>query len=325
MESLIVYDQLWAPNGYWITDPILIKLINSNTVNRMKWIGQYGSLNHRPMPNGIIGSTTRYMHSIGAMILTLIVGGTIEEAIAALLHDIIHTSFSHTFDYIAKSSSVSYHEKHKDRLLEQFENELILILGIEWKKFLNEENWPLIKKNNPFAIDIADYIARDAVAFNFCDINEVQSMVTHLRINNNRCLITTSVEASNWWNQMSQTMHDKIYGTPWNCIMNHYLALALKELIDNGNLTIDELEKCDNCDFEKNAFAMAINTFSGKLFEKIGTINWEFFSIDCSLETKWIIIGTFDIRHRIVNPPINEIYFDELPTKIEKYILAYTT
>lgn len=318
MDSLIVYDKLWAPDGYQITDERLIKLINSKTVKRMEWIGQNGPLNHKHFHDNIISSTTRYAHSIGVMILALKVGGTIEEAIAGLLHDIIHTPFSHTIDFIVKEHGVSYHEKHKDRLLEQFQDELESILGVSWKRFLNEENWLLIKKNNPFAIDIADCTARDSVTFNICTADEVRLMATYLSVNKNRHLITTNIFSSNWWNNLSQKINKHLYASPWNYAMNHYLAMALKEIIDNGHLTMEKLEKGDCDDIEKNAFELALNTVNGKMFEKVNTFNWEFFPQDHELETNWTLVGSFDVRWRIVSPPINNNNKNDFITKAKK-------
>ena len=326
MEAFKVYDSLWAPDGYVIMDLKLIKLVNSKTVKRLSSIGQNGPLRHKHSPNGIIMSTTRYMHSIGTMILTLMVGGTVDEAIAALLHDIIHTAFSHAFDFIVNSSAVSYHEKHKDRLLEQFKDELEGILGSKWKRFLNDENWPLIKKNNPFAIDIADYTVRDGVAFKFCTENEGRMMAKCLSIDKNRHLITTNIETSNWWKELSHKTNEQIYVTPWNFAMNYYLSMAIKETIDNGYLTIEQLEKVNDCDIEKNALSLALNTISGQMFSSYDTFNWEFFTTDRDLESKWTKVDTFDIRWRIVNPPIEGIINEltDTKSKFDKYILAYT-
>jgi len=323
--AIKVVDPLWTPEGYDITDSRIHKLLESKTVKRLAWIGQNGPINHKATPNGIISPINRQMHSIGAMILTLKVGGTYDEAIAALLHDIIHTAFSHAFDFVVKSAAVSYHEKHKDRLLDQFSDELKSILGPKWKTFLNEEHWPLIKKNNPFAIDIADYTARDAVAFGLCTELEAREMLKYLTLDKEtRQLQTTTQEASTWWTELSQKTNSQMYATPWNYAMNHYLAMALKESIELGKIELHDLELVADSTTEQTALEHALETPSGKSFQNVHDFKWEFFAQDRELDSNWTSLGLFDIRWRIVTPPIQGLMFTESKTKIEKFILACT-
>src|ERR1700677_624660 len=117
-NTLEVVDPLWG--SVIIDDHILIKLLKSQTLERLKWIGQHGPLNHVAFLDNKVSAVSRYEHSVGTMVLTLKAGGTIYEAISALLHDIVHTAFSHAFDFMSGSNAVSYHEKHKKTLLKQF-------------------------------------------------------------------------------------------------------------------------------------------------------------------------------------------------------------
>lgn len=325
MESLLIKDPLWSPDGYPISDTKLIQLLHSKTIERLKWIGQNGPLNHFPSPDGIIAQTTRYDHSVGAMILTLKVGGTIDEAIAALLHDIIHTAFSHAFDFVVESSSVSYHETEKDKLLEQFKLELKEILGSNWKDYLTDKKWPLIKKNNPFAIDIADYTVRDGIAFNLCTPEEAREKMEDLFVDDQRQLRSKTFATSLWWSNLSEKTNGQIYTTPWNYAMNHYIARALKELVQMNIIDIQTLEKVPHENIEKNTWAFALKTENGKLLKSMYTKKWEFYPLGRQIPDNYTKIGDFDIRMRTVKPPITADKIDTYPTQIEKYILAYTS
>jgi HD superfamily phosphohydrolase len=67
---------------------------------------------------GLIGLTqpiTRYEHSVGAMLLVRQLGGSLREQIAALLHDVSHTAFSHVIDYVLNDhDGQSYHDEMKE-------------------------------------------------------------------------------------------------------------------------------------------------------------------------------------------------------------------
>ncbi len=70
------------------------ELINTNVFQRLKKIHQGGAI-FLINPNI---NHTRFEHSIGVMLLIKNLGGSIEEQIAGLLHDISHTAFSHLID-----------------------------------------------------------------------------------------------------------------------------------------------------------------------------------------------------------------------------------
>lgn len=290
--ALVLCDNIWAPDGFAITDQILIKLLNSHTIKRLRWIGQNGPLNHIPTPDGIKSTTTRYDHSVGAMILTLKIGGTIDEAIVALLHDIMHTAFSHTFDFLLESNATSYHEQHKTSLLHKFHDELQNILGNNWQQYFDTSRWPLIKKNDPFAIDIADYIARDGVMFGFCKKNEVHSMINHLSIDDARMLQCNN----DWWTIISQKLDTNVYSTPWNVALNHYLACGIKLC---GPTVINDLKNVTHENIETQTFSYIINnTEYGYMIINYHKHEFKFVS---KIDVDHTKIGTFEIRHRIIN------------------------
>lgn len=92
--SLAISDDIYG--NFIITEPLLIELIYSQPVQRLKHVLQHGI-------TGLIGLTpspavTRYDHSVGAMLLVRRAGGSVEAQAAALLHDVAHTALSHVVD-----------------------------------------------------------------------------------------------------------------------------------------------------------------------------------------------------------------------------------
>lgn len=83
---------------FLVEDPLIIELIKSPEMQRLKKINQYGIDYYVYKPE----KYTRFQHSICVYLLTKKYGGSTQEQIAALLHDVSHTAFSHSGDFLLK-------------------------------------------------------------------------------------------------------------------------------------------------------------------------------------------------------------------------------
>src|SRR5271154_4967976 len=79
-----------------LNEPLLVNLLWSESVQRLRGVYMGGI----PSLLGIGTTSTRYEHSVGAMLLVRLLGASVEEQAAALLHDISHTALSHVIDYV---------------------------------------------------------------------------------------------------------------------------------------------------------------------------------------------------------------------------------
>jgi len=96
--ALAIVHQLYGIDT--ILEPVLIDLIQSKEVQRLKHINQYGATEFfKPV------HYTRYDHSIGVFMLLRAYNASINEQIAGLLHDVSHTIFSHTGDWLFQSTN----------------------------------------------------------------------------------------------------------------------------------------------------------------------------------------------------------------------------
>lgn len=93
-----------------INEPVLIDLINSSGVQRLKNIRQYGINYYLKKPEDY----TRYEHSLGVMVLIRMFGGSLTEQIAGLLHDASHTAFSHLGDWVFMDDSEAGTHSYQD-------------------------------------------------------------------------------------------------------------------------------------------------------------------------------------------------------------------
>lgn len=98
---------------FYVADPAILDLIDSDVIQRMKKIDQYGPIGFK--------SFSRYDHSIGVWALLKKFGASREEQIAGLLHDTSHTVFSHVGDKVFKCAEQkdSYQDKIHEWYLKQ--------------------------------------------------------------------------------------------------------------------------------------------------------------------------------------------------------------
>ena len=91
-----------------IGEPVIIDLINSPAMQRLKDISQLGIPDRYYHLKGF----SRYDHSIGVFLLLRSHKASIAEQIAGLIHDISHTPFSHVIDWVINGKGGE--ELHQD-------------------------------------------------------------------------------------------------------------------------------------------------------------------------------------------------------------------
>lgn len=176
-DKIIIRDKIYGE--HIITEPVLVHLLQSPELSRLKGICQHGVTTFL----GFGPKVTRLEHSIGAFLLVRQVGASVEEQIAALLHDISHTSLSHVVDTaLSQPGEGSYHEVHKFRFLKTTQlPEILTQHGFGNLKAFEEELFPLVEMPSPhLCADRLDYSLRDAIAFDKLTLEQVQDIVKSL-------------------------------------------------------------------------------------------------------------------------------------------------
>lgn len=179
-----------------IDESVLIALMSSQGMERLRGVLQHGI-------SGLIGLTspiTRYEHSIGAMILVRRLGGSLEEQIAALLHDISHTAFSHVIDYVYNNHDhQGYHDEQKEQFLLQTDVPAVLARhGYDWRAFLHEEAFSLLEQPSPrLCADRLDYFLRDGQALRLATPAGIARVLRHLIIAEGR-IVTDDLDVARW-------------------------------------------------------------------------------------------------------------------------------
>ena len=152
--------------NFEIEEPVILELINSKTVQRLKDIDQAGYFE----PHFTGTAHSRFEHSIGVYLLLKMYGAPIEEQIAGLIHDVSHSAFSHCIDYVLDAGSEKEHN-HQDNIFDAFVRkseipEILKKYGLDLEYILDDKNFPLKEKELPdLCADRIDYSLRTATVF----------------------------------------------------------------------------------------------------------------------------------------------------------------
>ncbi len=143
-----------------ITLPVIVELIKSKPIQRLKGICQFG------VPDELYNQKNynRFEHSIGVMILLKKLGASEEEQIAGLTHDASHTAFSHVIDWVVSDGGA---EEEQDRQHEKFIysskiSPILIKYGYSSKRIANCHNFKLLEDKIPnICADRLDYAFRE--------------------------------------------------------------------------------------------------------------------------------------------------------------------
>jgi HD superfamily phosphohydrolase len=137
---------------------------------------------------------------VGTMLLVRRLDGSLEEQMAALLHDVSHTAFSHVIDYVVDGhDDQSYHEDIKEDYLAGTElPELLNRFGYDWRDFLQEDDYPILEQPSPrLCADRVDYFLRDARSLGLANQPEIETALKSLVIADGR-IATDDLQIARW-------------------------------------------------------------------------------------------------------------------------------
>ena len=188
------HDPVYGPAQ--IEEPVLLDLLHTAALQRLRGVLQHGISSLI----GITRPTTRLEHSLGVMLLVRRLGGPLEEQIAALLHDVSHTAFSHVIDYVfGGHDSQNYHEEMKEEVVAGSDLPATLARhGYDWRDFLDEEAYPLLEQPAPaLCADRLDYFMRDSPDLGLATPGEIQAVLDHLAVHAGR-VVVADLPAARW-------------------------------------------------------------------------------------------------------------------------------
>lgn len=170
-------------------EPIIEEIINSSAMQRLKNIS-LGS--YYPAFPDVAHKVSRYEHSVGVYILLKKFNASIEEQIAGLIHDVSHSAFSHTIDYIIKNENITAeNQDYQDSIHKNFviNSEIFPILkkyNFDPDYILDNSNFKLLDNDYPnLCADRIDNGLRGAVNIDNYDFKNIKTILNGLCVKNN--------------------------------------------------------------------------------------------------------------------------------------------
>ncbi|MDA1645166.1 HD domain-containing protein [Bacillus thuringiensis] len=220
---MIISDVLY---GELEVDQVLEELILSKSVQRLKGIHQTGAsyLVNKEW------NVTRFDHSVGVMLLVKKLGGSVEEQIAGLLHDVSHTAFSHVIDYVFDNRNESYHEEIFSFVVKNSDIPAILAkYGYNYEDILlDDSKWTLLERSAPeLCADRVDYTLRDMYTYGYISLEEAHSFLEDV-IEVNGKMVLQNIEMAEWFTETYYKEVIDFFMQPMNSYGNDMLAKTLK-------------------------------------------------------------------------------------------------
>jgi len=241
---MIYKDRIYGPIK--INEPVLLELIVSSPLQRLKDIDQAGYF--EPFFPGT--GHTRFEHSLGVMILLKKFKASLEEQIAGLIHDVSHSIFSHSIDYILEEGSEKKHD-HQDNIFSDFvrDSKIPKILekyNIDLDYILEEANFPLKEKELPdLCADRIDYSLRETLTYEVGDGRLVKLFLDDLVVENNDWIFKNFKIAQKFADNFN-TLNSKFYAGLKTALMFRTVGDCLKYALIKGYITKDDLYTTDS-------------------------------------------------------------------------------
>ena len=235
-----------------IEKPVILELIESKPIQRLKYIDQAGYpplyYNPRNLPISEL-KHTRFEHSLGVYCLLKKFGAPLVEQIAGLIHDVSHTVFSHCIDYVLDSGSEK-EQNHQDNIFDSFvkNSEITGIFekyDIDLQHILNKNNFPLLEKSLPdLCADRLDYSLRTAIIFREINYQDLNYFLDNLIIEKESWLFK-NFENAKKYAELFLKLNTFYYAGLASAVMLRTVGDILKYALQKGYISEDDLYTSD--------------------------------------------------------------------------------
>ncbi|HDR6214364.1 MULTISPECIES: HD domain-containing protein [Bacillus cereus group] len=232
---MIISDVLY---GEFEVDQVVEELISSKSMQRLKGIHQGGAsylMNEK-------WNVTRFDHSVGVMLLVKKLGGSVEEQIASLLHDVSHAAFSHVIDYVFDNEDESYHEEIFSSVVKNSEIPAILAkYGYNYEDILlDDSKWTLLERSAPeLCADRVDYTLRDMYTYGYISLEEVHRFLEDIIAVEGK-MVLQNIQIAEWFTETYYKEVIDFLMKPINIYGNDMLAKTLKVALHKRIIHADD-------------------------------------------------------------------------------------
>lgn len=240
-----------------INEPVVLELIQSKSLQRLKEIDQGG---YRPFwinPEANVGEYdhSRFAHSVGVYLLLKKYGASLEEQLAGLIHDVSHSAFSHCIDYILDVGSEKEHN-HQDNVFEEFIKNTEIPQILEKYRFdpdyiTDDSHFPLKEKNLPdLCADRIDYSFKTAVIFGELNERDKNYLLDNLAAENNNWFFK-NLKSDKKYAELFLKLNTDYYSGLNSTVMFRTVGDCLRYALQKGYISEADLYQTDKFVIDK--------------------------------------------------------------------------
>lgn len=222
-------------HGRVVLDEVFVALMRTPAMLRLQGIHQAGAMH-------LVDERvrhTRFDHSVGVMLLIRQLGGTIEEQIAGLLHDISHTAFSHLIDYVLSHEEEDFHERRYLEVL--LDAEVIAVLqqhGFQVEQFADLEQYKLLEYPLPgLCADRIDYTLRDMLLLGQLNISTTNWLLAGLIVVDGRIVFNDLAKAQSFQQQYQYLVNEYFNGRI-NRRASEAMTMLIRTAMEQGDIDL---------------------------------------------------------------------------------------
>ncbi|MBU0731818.1 HD domain-containing protein [Patescibacteria group bacterium] len=312
---MIYKDKIYGQ--FEITEPVILDLLKSRPLERLKDVNQYGASMYRFSHL----TTTRFEHSVGAYHILNRFNATLEEQVAGLLHDVPHTAFSHVIDFVfGGESGTPFHEEFHEQIINNSDIPAILKKhGINKDNIFDESKFKLLERSLPdICADRIDYFFRDMVTDKVMFKVEVDKYFSDMVRWEGDIAFEHEAIAREFAERFREGS-ERLWGNPLQAALYHIFAEALKIGLMENIITFRDLFTTDDKVYEK--LLASDNKEISKRLEQVKTLKIEEDSknYDFYVKSKIRVINPYIlkddklVRLSVLDPAFhrqNQAYYD---------------
>lgn len=224
-----------------IDEPVLIELIQSPSMQRLKKIHQYG-VSYYITPTE---EFSRYDHSIGVFVLLRQYGASTEEQIAGLLHDTSHTVFSHVGDWIFDhpDGKSSYQDNiHLWHLKESGVEEILARYDYPLEAADHKcDHYRALEQDLPdMCADRIEYNLQGGLLRGLLSQEELSTIVKDLHFENDTWFFTDPLVAKQFAS-LSLFFTPNVWASPQHLLAYQWTAKAIQRAVEIDLVNLDEI------------------------------------------------------------------------------------
>lgn len=238
---MIINDILYG--SFDVNEPVLEELIASYEIQRLKGISAGGY--YPAWPDMKREQFNRYHHSIGVFLLLRKFGCSLEEQIAGLIHDVSHTAFSHTVDYIKQDLLQQKSQGYQDSVHDKFVKnsslaEIMVRHGFDLDYILDDNHFSLKENDLPnICADRIDYSLRQGFDLGHLSVAEKDEILDNLT-NYNGSFVFKNFETAQKFAHFFWEMDSDQWSGMKTAVMFTYSSQLFRIAIESGYVKFED-------------------------------------------------------------------------------------